>query len=679
MATPEVLDEFFRRSAEYVQNNREQIKQLVNAQRSREIEIINQTSSFCPIEQIQNRTVRAEDIERALREGYDDGNILRALMCLNNSMVVFPDSAETGRSFKVRDYIQKLRQIGGESAEGYVMLADVKSIQNQNPGRSLFVVKSPRRIDEQLRVNQIHEYFVGAFGTNKLRSRIPNFSYVLGLFQCSPPYIEAQSYLQSDDNSNTRPALTYCQNDVTSNQVNYLLYENVANSVTFRQFIINGCSFGEYMNVLTQIVLAINEAYLEVDFTHYDLHDENILVRTLPEEIYIPYRVDSTGSVRYLRTRYVATIIDLGRSHIKYEGQDFGYALIEASLYPDRAYPMYDIYKILLFSLNSAAFGDRSMRNFAGLRDNQFVPANRPVFDNAKELISYFVPDMERDNVTQYLITASDYLIRTRKYYYSLPYSNQLDISPVRFFQDAMMVALPDVINRFMIDQPDRMDKVYGCANKGTCRNLEDAIMDYSQPNLVYIDDPYTFYETMVKLREGLQSDITVETLLHEGQNRYFQYMNKLRSDRNRYSEEYNRLIQNYTVVSLRDGAPDSVKFQNAFLDAYREFIAKSVRMVDILTSIAHIEIIIRTINELFPNLARQQVPETNYRYIDIPEVEFMSIRRSVVQMNEVISSIKRDVAYISTLNERQILNRNYGAIWLFQKMPSLVAAIMEL
>lgn len=677
MASPEVLDEFFRRSAEYARTCRAEIQQLLNAQRAREIEIINRTSSFCPIEKIQNRTVRAEDIERALKEGYDDGNVLRALLCLNNAMVVFPESAGPDRTFKVRDYIRNLKQIGGESAEGYAMLADVKS------GKNVFVVKSPRRIDERLRLNQIHEYFVGAFGTNFLRSRIPNFSYVLGLFQCSPPYIDSQDYLSSQPPSikslRDRRALTHCQNDVTANQVNYILYENVTGGVTFREFIIKGCSFEEYMNVLTQVVLAINEAYLEVGFTHYDLHDENVLVRTLPEEINIPYRVDSAGAVRYLRTRYVATIIDLGRSHIRYEGEDFGYSFIEAGLYPDRPYPMYDIYKILLFSLNSAAFGVRPIQEFVGLRDDQFTPANRPVFENAKELISYFVPNMERDAASQHLVNASDYLVKTRKHYYSLPYSPQLDIPTTRFFQDAIMVAFPDVVNRFMSVQPESNDRLYGCANKGTCKTLEDAIIEYSKPNLFYIDDPYAFYEMIIKIRDGSDAEITLETLSREGQNRYFQYMDRLRSDKNKYEEEYDRLLENYTIISLRDGAPDSVKFQNPFLSAYRTFVAKSVRMVDILTSIGHIENIIRTLNVLFPDMASQQVAGANYSYFDVPIVEFQTIRDNVDQINDVIASIKQDVEYISTLDERQIISQNYDAIWLFQKMPTLVAAIVQL
>jgi hypothetical protein len=76
--------------------------------------------------------------------------------------------------------------------------------------------------------------------------------------------------------------------------------------------------------------------------------------------------------------------------------------------------------------------------------------------------------------------------------------------------------------------------------------------------------------------------------------------------------------------------------------------------------------------------MASQQVEGANYSYFDVPVVEFQSIRDNVAQINDVIASIKQDVAYISTLNERQILSRNYEAIWLFQKMPTLVAAIVQ-
>ncbi|HKZ42560.1 MAG TPA: hypothetical protein VJ044_16475, partial [Candidatus Hodarchaeales archaeon] len=277
------------------------------------------------------------------------------------------------------------------------MLADVKG--RRKDGANLFVVKSPRRIDPELRLNQIHEYFIGAFGTNKLRDRIPNFSFVLGFFQCSPPYIDEKAYLTGPGGPGAggkkdRQSLTYCQNDSPENEVNYLLYENVANATTLHDFIMEGATFEDYLNILVQVTLALDLAYQEFDFTHYDLHHENVLVRTLDQDIYIPYVVRADGTQAYLKTRYVATIIDFGRCHIKYEGQHYGYDLVQYGLFPDRSYPMYDLYKLLMFSLSTALFGDRDNQGYAGLTDAQLSERrmihNEDIFNRGKELISYF-------------------------------------------------------------------------------------------------------------------------------------------------------------------------------------------------------------------------------------------------------------------------------------------------
>lgn len=680
MATPEALQEYERLSIDYVRSHQAEIQQLLNNQRTLESEIIQRTNSFCPLEQIKNRTVSSEDIQRALQEGFGDANVLKSLMCLNNSILALPPSGME-RSFRIRHYLENLKQIGGESVEGYAMTADVRNknaVQAagapMSDGKNLFVAKAPRRIDPTLRANQIHEYFVGAFGTNTLRSKIPNFSFLLALFQGSPPYIDSYSYAVNEPvNRKDRRALTFCQNDVTQNQVNYLLYENITNSTTLKDFIIKGCTFEQYLNILIQLVLAIDLAYRECDFTHYDLHDENVLVRELPQEILIPYEID--GVKQYLRTKYIATIIDFGRSHIKFEGNDFGYALIEGGIFPNRSYPMYDIYKILLFTLASAAFGESNMMLYAGLTDDQVQAVNPDVFQNAKKLVSYFNPQLEKNNVTNELITSANYLVQTRRFFYSLPYSPQFDGSTIKFFQNGIIAAYPSMMQKIFQSSSSDFDQVYGCANKGICYSLEQAIMEYSKPDVSYIDDAYTFYELALKA----QQEGNLAEVMSQGEPRYESYMNQLRNDRNKYTNELNQITQGYTIVSLRMGAPDDVKFQDAFLDLYRRFIAKSVRLVDLLTLLAQTEMVVRTLNELYPNKAQQIVPGNNYTYANIPQMEFDPIRQSVSGMNEVIVSIKEDVAYIQTLNQRQVLQMNPEAIWLFQKMPTLVAAITQL
>jgi hypothetical protein len=679
MATLTAIAEFERLSVEYVRLHINELRQILDSQRNIESQIIKQTNSTCPLDQLKNRTVRAESVQRALQEGFGDANILKAIMCMNNSMLTYPNS-DLESSFKVRHYLENLKQIGEESVEGYAMSAQVNSGQSMAPGvngENLFITKAPRRIDQRLRLNQLHEYFIGAFGTNSLRNEIPNFAFTMGFFQCSPAYIDSYSYvIDRPINPRDRRALTYCQNDVTQNQVNYLLYENVADSLTLNEFIIRGCTFQEYLNIFTQIVLALDLAYRRFDFTHYDLHDQNVLIRKLPREIIIPYEID--GVKNYLHTRYIATIIDLGRSHIKYNGQHFGFGFIETGIYPTHSYPMYDIYKLLMFSLLSAGFGNSDEQRYAGLRDDQIPMVNRDVYDKAKEMIAFFNPYLERNTVTNDLSTSANYLISTLKYYYSLPYSPQLDISPAKFFQNVILNAYPNYVQDIFQTQISDLDPVYGCANNGTCYSLEQAIMEYSQPDIKYIDDAYSFYEMIAKARVSPNSSETLQQLISQGDIRYESYMNQLRNDRNKFTNEYNQIIQGYSIVSLQMGAPDNIKFQSAFMDLYRRFIDKSVKLIDILTSISQIEAVIQLLNELYPTKAQQTIPGLNYRYIDISRDEFNQIRSSASGLNDVIMSIKQDAMYVESLNPYQIIRTYPDTVWLFQKMPVLTSAISQ-
>src|SRR5207244_3470389 len=102
-----------------------QFDQIVDQQRAEEIAILNSTDSFCPLAKLSDKTIRAEDIRKALTKGYGDASMLKALMCMNNSIVRTPQSAGYSRGNKIRSYLKNLKQIGGESVEGYAMLADV--------------------------------------------------------------------------------------------------------------------------------------------------------------------------------------------------------------------------------------------------------------------------------------------------------------------------------------------------------------------------------------------------------------------------------------------------------------------------------------------------------------------------------------------------------------------------
>lgn len=607
MASPEVLKRYYLELAEYAKRHTDHFKKIVQDQRSGELALIRETNSLCPYDAVNSRMASPRNVDRALEEGSEDPNILRTLMCLNNSLMSFPPGVsgekwgspygQIERGFGVRKYFQNLEQIGSQSVEGYATTAQIRGGEDRP-----FVIKTPQIPNLQTSGNILHEYFVGAFGTNFLRGEIPNFAFVMGVFQCSPPYIDKKK------------ALTYCQNDNVNNQVYYVLYENITDSMSFAEFISKGCSYSDYLNVLCQIILALNLADEKLDFTHYDLHPENVLVKELPYEIYIPY----PGG--YLRTRHLAMIIDLGRSHIRVNGKSYGFSLIQGGIFPDRPYYMYDIFKIVAGSLAVAAFDRRDRRSYRGVSDTTLVGmrkiANLEVFNRGKDLIKYFYPEI---NPNYY----ADYLTYAAEHYFEFPFSPRYNISVMDFFRKA--INQNEIRTFFSPRAPLDQDLIYGCSKKGVCLTLQRAIQEYSQPKTDFVDDPYIFYQ-MYSQTPGLFSDELIRQ-------KSPQYINKLTLDASKIIQEYSQIDK--TPVSLNVSSLLIGRVDPETIRRYRNYTDGIVRGFDLMTSLKEIKVILQTVARI-----TQTKPEI------LPLVE--RTLQSVYFLNSSLENIRLDISYLT-------------------------------
>ena len=650
MATPEVLDEFFKASSEYARNNREKISRIWLAQRETELNIISEKDNLCPLSQVNNFELRAEDIQKTFRERFGDGNALKALMCINNTLAIYPASAGLTRNYKVRHYIRRLRQVGAESIAGYAMASTIIARDNQTNTDEPFVTKAPRVLDESTNYEQIHEYFVGAYGTNNLRDKIPNFAYVMGMFKCSPPYIDAK-----------RQVLTFCQNEDPSKQAVYLLYENIKNAVTLHDYIKNGCTLAEFLNIWIQILFALDLAYREFRYTHEDLHDRNVLVEELPEEIFIPYTVSTTGEVRLLKTRFIARIIDLGRSLIFYNNQPFGYALYEGGVYPETPYPIYDVYKLLLNCLVSAAVGDRYDNAFVGKLDSEAPLTNPGVFNGIKGFLDFFNPQIIRGRNGAYEGVV-DYLLNTRRFYYSLAYSKDWDIRPLEFYED---VVRPKVDTEFLFGVTEDPNRIYGCASRGICLTLQQAVGEYAELDLNLLDDPYVFYEV---LHDAVDKDpAEARSLLSSGASRFKEYMEKLRREAKEYFDEYNRIIQGLSIHSLFSPGREDLVFRDPYLEQYLNYLSSVVRAYDLKTSLLGAITIMNFLIDQYSYLSKGakgiQGPIETYR----TESPLLS---------EAYESIQMDIDYLSTLDKEFLLRVNPKINILLNRLTSFRNAI---
>ncbi len=95
---------------------------------------------------------------------------------------------------------------------------------------------------------------------------------------------------------------------------------------------------------LLQMGLSLTKAYELYDYTHYDLHNLNVLIHEYSGDITTKYD-------RYkLKSKHMSFIIDYSDNHVKYEGKHYGSPeYLQGNIFPDKSFPLFDILKILLW------------------------------------------------------------------------------------------------------------------------------------------------------------------------------------------------------------------------------------------------------------------------------------------------------------------------------------------
>jgi hypothetical protein len=94
------------------------------------------------------------------------------------------------------------------------------------------------------------------------------------------------------------------------------LYDFFKDSINKNLFVNN-----QLVSILFQVYFALH--VLKNNFTHYDLHNENVLIYQPNQNGYIHYHyVLSNGDTISFKSPYMAKIIDYGRSYFKHESKD---------------------------------------------------------------------------------------------------------------------------------------------------------------------------------------------------------------------------------------------------------------------------------------------------------------------------------------------------------------------
>ena len=221
--------------------------------------------------------------------------------------------------------IPPILRIGQPSVNGFVNL-----ITYEREGyKSNTLLKSTMNITSD---NLFYEYSVGQY-INKCNKIYPCFLETYGLFKYNTE--EHWNYVKNNDKIET---------NILQNSLTNLVSPNVSEScknakylALLIQYINNAKTFYEMMkdnlnnNFKYDLIYLLFQIYMPLssiadNFTHYDLHINNVLIYEPMKDKYIQYYYHSEDEEMFpvieFKSRYVAKIIDYGRAYFSDETTD---------------------------------------------------------------------------------------------------------------------------------------------------------------------------------------------------------------------------------------------------------------------------------------------------------------------------------------------------------------------
>lgn len=339
-----------------------------------------------------------KQIKQLMESEFYGYEVMKVVQCALKYLL--KDISDLKTNISVKRYFKQLVKIGTESSFGNVYSS---KFEDEN---TMFVLKTKQSIDRSS-FYIIHEIFIGLI-MNTLREDVLNFIYTFGDFQCSPPL-----------NPSTH-IFTYCKNSDVN--VEYAIIQNIQNSSTLYEFISDGCTPEDFLNIYLQILYALSLANIRYDYTHYDLHTDNILIKIYDKKFYLPYTTEK--GKEYLLTDSIAYIIDFGLSHIKYNNKDYSIDGFEKYGQYLKSYYLHDAYKLLCFSMK-CAFDNEHRFLFQSMIPifRFFNSINDPIDAIVRQSeLNYFLPpigkfpNMTIFDLTKYIrsILATPFLHQTR-------------------------------------------------------------------------------------------------------------------------------------------------------------------------------------------------------------------------------------------------------------------------
>lgn len=251
-----------------------------------------------------------------------DSEVLERLFfmaCLHSTDVSLPFNYEfkvdTNHKIKKHEWLSDIRPFGSKSKQGVVS----KSLIFDN-----FYVVVKRAKNSKFDEITTRDFCVG-INLNKILNEAPFFVRTLGCFQYKNQFHIATEFVDG---------------------------------ISLKSFIRNKRStFTEFLNIFFQILLGLEVAQNKLNFAHYDLHTDNVIL--VPKNH--SFCVSLHGYNYTINHDYKPVMIDFGLSSIHSKGQTIGQKSLENKGIFDHLSPGYDIYVFLLFCVDVAQSSNMSI------------------------------------------------------------------------------------------------------------------------------------------------------------------------------------------------------------------------------------------------------------------------------------------------------------------------------
>lgn len=261
------------------------------------------------------------------------GSDMLSLLYLIRTFVLSTSSSDKmvkKPSSNIKNWLTSLNKIGVKSVGGYVYIGKLLNTELE------IIIKTPKENDNESLYDSLREYIISYFSINKLRFIIPTFAYTYDIFTCKNTGYGG--YLDLNN---------FCDNSANRNL--YTIMEKVNGNSVQDLFEKKSLNFQNWLEIFMQLLLSLEVAQREINFTHFDLHYGNVMVQTSKN---LSYKINIDNiTYKIKNSSFTPVIIDFGLSSVKIDEHTFGsfdfpqYGMLNFMVQG------YDMYKFLCFSL----------------------------------------------------------------------------------------------------------------------------------------------------------------------------------------------------------------------------------------------------------------------------------------------------------------------------------------